>query len=59
MTDQTAAFTQTVSGLAGCATVTKNDLAAVWAFRTGELPASCTSITDACPSLDLPTPFSL
>jgi hypothetical protein len=47
------------SGLASCATVTNNDLAPVWAFMTGDLPASCTSLINLCPTLDLPTPFSL
>jgi hypothetical protein len=59
ITDQTAVFTPTVSGLADCATVKTTDLAAVWAFRTGDLPASCVSLTDKCPDLDIPTPFNL
>ena len=59
ITDQATAFTQTASGLASCAKVTNNDLAPVWAFMTGDLPASCTSLITLCPTLDLPTPFSL
>jgi hypothetical protein len=33
-------------------------LAAVWAFRTGNPPASCTSVNNTCPNLDLPSPFT-
>jgi hypothetical protein len=33
-------------------------LAAVWAFRTGDPPASCTSLSDKCPDLDIPSPFN-
>jgi hypothetical protein len=59
ITDQAAAFTQTATGLASCATVTNNDLAPVWAFMTADPPTSCMSIINSCPTLDLPTPFSL
>jgi hypothetical protein len=56
--DQAAAYNQVVPGLAGCATVTRADLAAVWAFMTDEsLPASCTTVlVNTCPGLDFPTP---
>jgi hypothetical protein len=58
ITDQAAAFTPTVSGLANCATVTRDDLAAVWNFRTGDPPTSCTSLSNKCPDLDFPSPFN-
>jgi hypothetical protein len=59
MADQAAAFSTAVSGLPGCATVTKPDLAGVWAYMTADMPASCTAITDECPTVDLPTPLTV
>jgi len=57
VTDRVADFNQKVSALASCATVTQPDLEAVWAFMTGDLPASCMSVTDKCPTLDIPSPM--
>ena len=54
--DQAAAFNEAVSALPGCVTVTKPDLQGVWAYLTADLPASCTAITDKCPTMDFPTP---
>ena len=54
--DQAAAFSQTVSGLASCATVTRADLAAVWDFSGAAPPASCTPLDITCAGLDLPSP---
>jgi hypothetical protein len=55
--DRVADFNQQVSGLASCATVTLPDLAAVWTFMSAALPASCTLVTDQCPTLDIPSPL--
>ena len=57
ITDRVADFNQQVSALASCATVTLPDLAAVWAFMSADLPASCTQVTDQCPTLDIPSPL--
>jgi hypothetical protein len=54
--DQAAAFNAAVAALPGCTTVTRPDLQGVWDYATGDLPASCTAITDKCPAMDLPTP---
>jgi hypothetical protein len=58
ITDQAAAYNQVVPGLASCATVTRADFSAVWAFMTDDsLPASCTTALDnKCPGPDFPTP---
>ena len=55
--DRAADFNQQVSALASCATVTLSDLAAVWVFMSAALPASCTTVTDQCPTLDIPSPL--
>jgi len=55
--DRVSDFNQQVSGLASCATVTLPDLAAVWTFMSAALPASCTLVTDQCPTLDIPSPL--
>jgi hypothetical protein len=57
ITDRVADFNQKVSALAACATVTKADLTAVWDFMSANLPASCTLVTDQCPTLDIPSPL--
>ena len=57
ITDMVARFNEKVGTLASCATVTLSDLAAVWDFMTGDGPASCTSVTDKCPTLDIPSPL--
>ena len=56
VTDIATAFGQGVAALAGCATVTRNDLSAVWDFSTAPLPSSCTSLDATCPGLDVPIP---
>src|ERR1019366_1181846 len=56
VTDEAAAFKKAVAALPGCAAAKLTDLAGVWAYETGDAPASCTAITDSkCPTLDLPT----
>jgi hypothetical protein len=57
ITDLVARFNEKVGALASCATVTLSDSAAVWDFMTGDSPASCTSVTDKCPTLDIPSPL--
>jgi hypothetical protein len=59
MADQATAFSKAVDGLPGCATVTMPDLAGVWAYMTADMPASCTAVTDKCPTVDLPTPLTV
>ena len=54
--DEDAAFNSGVAGLASCSTVTLADLQAVWNFVAADPPASCASLTNTCPTLDLPTP---
>ncbi len=56
--EQAATFTAGAEPLAGCATVTKNDLPAIWDFATRDLPASCASIESACAGLNVPTPHA-
>jgi hypothetical protein len=56
ISDQAAAFTQGVSTLPGCATVTTPDKAALWEFMTAELPASCTLLDATCAGLNPPPP---
>ncbi|MBN1608189.1 MAG: hypothetical protein JW940_16265 [Polyangiaceae bacterium] len=56
ITDQAAAFTQGVSTLPGCATVTTADKPALWEFMTAELPASCTLLDATCAGLNPPPP---
>ena len=57
ITDKVADFNQKVGVLATCATVTQSDLAAVSDFMSAVPPASCKSVTDQCPTLDIPTPI--
>jgi hypothetical protein len=54
--DKTDALNKSVGELASCATVTMTDLPAVWDLTTVDPPPSCTTVTDACPSIDIPTP---
>jgi hypothetical protein len=54
--DQAAAFNAAVAALPGCATVTRSDLQGVWDYLAAELPASCTPISNKCPTVDMPTP---
>ena len=57
--DEAAAFNSAVGALPDCPTVKLTDLAGVWAYATGDAPASCTAITDSkCPTLDIPTPHA-
>ncbi len=59
--DEAAAFNQAVNALPSCATVTisASDMAGIWAYETGDAPASCTAITDSkCPTLDIPAPHA-
>jgi hypothetical protein len=58
ITDEASAFNDGVNGLAGCATVTLADFAAIWSFVTANPPASCTTVTDICATLDIPTPHA-
>lgn len=53
---QAQAFNEAVNGLPGCATVTLSDLPGVWAYGTADLPATCTAITEKCPTFNIPTP---
>jgi hypothetical protein len=56
ITAQAQAFNEAVNGLPGCATVALSDLPGVWAYGTADLPATCTAITEKCPTFNLPTP---
>jgi len=56
VSDQVAAFNAGVAVLATCATVTHSDLEAVWRLVAGDPPASCSSLTNTCAGLDVPTP---
>ena len=56
--DEVNALSSGVAALPACATVTLNDLAGVWTLITGDPPASCASLTNACPTLELPAPHS-
>jgi non-reducing end alpha-L-arabinofuranosidase len=53
--DRAASYSSTVATLPSCAKVTSTDRAAIWEFMEG-MPDSCTSLTDKCPTLDIPTP---
>ena len=54
--DQASTYNQGVSGLTGCATVTHDDLPAVWDFVTQDAPSSCTTMVSICAGLNYPTP---
>ena len=58
ISDEVAAFIPAVSGLADCATATKTDMTAVWDILGGGVkpPASCASLTDKCPEMNIPSP---
>ncbi len=42
--------------LLGCATITRNDLPAVWKFVTAGSPASCSAMEPVCAGIDIPLP---
>lgn len=56
VTDEVSALNAGVAPLAGCATVTHDDLPDVWGLVAADPPASCGSLSDMCPGLDVPTP---
>ena len=58
ISDEAAAFNSGVAALPGCATVTLNDLQAVWALVAANPPASCASLGATCAALDIPTPHA-
>jgi hypothetical protein len=58
ITDQVTALNSGVAALPTCASVTLNDLASVWNLITGNPPASCASLLNACPTLALPAPHA-
>ncbi len=54
--DRADAYNQGVNGLASCATVTRDDLPAIWDFVTANPPTSCAAVDLSCSGLDVPTP---
>jgi hypothetical protein len=59
ITDEVAAFNQAVNGFPGCTVVTLADTSAIFeALAGGTPPASCTSVSDACPALIVPNPLT-
>jgi hypothetical protein len=59
ISDEVAAFSQLVDQFPMCAALTLSDSAAINnALGSGMMPASCTSLADACPDLTPPTPLS-
>ncbi len=57
--DEATAFTQTVTGLPSCSTLTSAGTSAVFDAQTGgSPPASCASLMTACPALYYPNPFN-
>jgi hypothetical protein len=56
MVDQAASLNEAVPKLATCTTVTLGDKPQLWAYITRDLPATCISLTDMCPSLNFPSP---
>ena len=55
ISDQVADFNKTVDGLVECAEFTNDGTSAIWDVMSGNPPASCTSLTDKCPELSLPS----
>jgi hypothetical protein len=58
--DEVAAFNQTVNGFPDCSAVTPADTSPIFdALGGGTPPASCTALSDACPALVIPSPFTI
>jgi len=59
ISDEVSAFSQTVGGLPSCATLTSAGTGAIFDAQTGGTPpASCASLSNACPALYPPSPIS-
>jgi len=57
ISDEVAAFIQTVTGLPSCATLTST-APIIEAETGGTPPPSCASLADTCPDLTLPSPLN-
>ena len=51
-------FNQTVTSLPTCTTVMSTGTSAIFEAQAPTPPASCASLSDACPALTLPTPLN-
>jgi hypothetical protein len=59
ISDEVTAFTATVGGLPSCTTLTSAGTSAIFDAQTGGTPpASCASLSNACPALYPPTPLN-
>ena len=58
ISDEVAAFTQTVNGLKSCAMLTRADTPALFEVMTAAPPASCMALTNQCPELSPPSPLN-
>jgi hypothetical protein len=59
ITDEVAAFDQTVNGLPACSALTTAGTSAIFDAQTGGTPpASCTSLSNACPTVYPPSPLT-
>jgi len=56
--DEAAAFTQTVTGLKTCATLTRADTAALFDVMAAPPPASCMALMNKCADLYPPSPLN-
>ena len=56
ISDEVAAFNQSMNGLPSCATATSADGSAVWQVMIPTPPASCDSLTNECQALSPPAP---
>jgi hypothetical protein len=53
--ERAANYNSSVAALSTCSKVTSADRQAIWEFMEA-MPESCTSLTDKCATLDIPTP---
>jgi hypothetical protein len=58
ISDEAAAFNQTVNGLKTCATLTRADTAALFDVMAAPPPASCMALMNKCPDLYPPSPLN-
>jgi hypothetical protein len=58
ISDEAAAFTQTVNGLKTCATLTRADTAALFDVMAAPPPASCMALMNKCADLYPPSPLN-
>jgi hypothetical protein len=58
ISDEAAAFTQTVNGLPACSALASTDTAKVFDAQAAAPPASCAALSNKCPDLSPPAPLN-